>query len=195
MSHHPLIWTLEYTYIVCCSCNIYYCFVSYLVRNQLLIRWSGDPKDLQPNKKWWEHPGYASLHKVLFVRIYFDHQSWCGTAKMYKSWLISFKLDLLHQRFSNQDWMKVLAKKKQICIFVHRAVTILRCTIPEHDSNISHLSDIVSYKLHKYCSSYKATPYFAILLQFLYSRQTYIKKCSKLQLQIFDFTIYKNNIA
>ena len=112
MSHHPLIWTLEYTYIVCCSCNIYYCFVSYLVRNQLLIRWSGDPKDLQPNKKWWEHPGYASLHKVLFVRIYFDNQSWCGTAKMYKSWLISFKLDLLHQRFSNQDWMKVLAKKK-----------------------------------------------------------------------------------
>ena len=60
-------------------------------------------------------------------------------------------------------------------------MTILRCTIPEHDSNISHLSDIVSYKLHKYCSSYKATPYFAILLQFLYSLQTYVKEYSKLQ--------------
>ena len=65
---------------------------------------------------------------------------------------------------------------QQICIFVQRAVTILHCTIPEHDSNISHLSDIVSYKLHKYCSSYKATPYFAILLQFLCSCQTYIIK-------------------
>ena len=42
------------------------------------------------------------------------------------------------------------------CIFVTRGTTILRCTISQHGSNILHLSDIVSYKLHKYCTPYMA---------------------------------------
>ena len=54
--------------------------------------------------------------------------------------------------------------------------TILRCPVPQHEPNILHLSDIVSYKLHKYCAP--CSPPNITYIQLCFSSQNQVRLVS-----------------